>query len=362
MSKKKIALVIGKLTSGGAQRVMSTLSNMLIEKYDITIITIHPNHSFYTINPNVRIVNCFEKKITSNNIPLPQIGLYFLITKKIYQIIKAEKISLVISFITNTNVFSIIASKYAKIPCLISERTNPKIAKLSRFWNFVRKITYPLADKVIVQTNLVKVFYEKFLDTKKIVVLPNPISSELTKKIKETERENIVLHVGRLHWVKNQKSIVEAFANLNNEEWQLVILGEGREKENLNSLVNTLGKTNIHILDSEKEIERHYNKSKIFVFNSFYEGFPNALLEAMHFGLAPISTNCESGPSELIDDGTDGFLIEVDNQTQLEQKLDSLVNNPQLVTDMGIKAKKKVDGYRAEKVVKLWDDMIKEYI
>lgn len=357
--KKKIAFVIGKLSSGGAERVISTLSNAFVEKFDVIIITTIKMTPFYPLNNRIKVISCFEEKeiISTSNI-FQSIKFNYIIAKRISSIIKIEKVNVIIGFITQTNIFSIIAGKINGVPCIISERTNPTYARVSKLWKILSGIIYPYANYLVVQTSKVKKHYSKQLNENKIVILPNPISSKLTKKRKSIERKNIILNVGRLHWEKNQKMLIEAFINLKIKNWKLLIIGEGEKKEELTNLIKANNIDNILLLGSKNNIEDYYNEAKIFVFTSFYEGFPNALLEAMHFGLAPISTDCPYGPSELINDDDNGFLVGVDDVKGLEQQLKILTSNQNMIEKFGINAQHSVEKYKVEEVALLWEKLI----
>ncbi|BDW93815.1 glycosyl transferase [Flagellimonas marinaquae] len=356
-NKKRIAFVISRLTSGGAQRVVTTLANELTSKFDITIITFSNVTPFYKIDKNIKLISCFpEESIPPSANFIDSIKLNFKIYRKIGKIIEDQKIQLVIGFITQANILSILAAKRKGIPCIVSERTNPKRANTPKFWSFLRKLTYPKADSLVVQTKNVKNYYLNKIPTNRITILPNPINKELTIKRDLKNKENIVLAVGRLHKLKNHAMAIEAFHKANPKGWKLKILGEGSEMNKLQELI--ADKNNIELLGSKTNIEDYYNKAKIFLFTSNYEGFPNALLEAMHFGLAPISTDCESGPSEIIEDGKNGYLVEVKNVDQMAERLKLLTTDENLLTNIRNKAENSTQGYLSENVSRSWYNLM----
>lgn len=356
--KKTIAFIIGKLSSGGAERVISTLSNLLVEKYKVVIITTVKHKPFYALDERVKNISCFDQPIPPSKNFIQSLKLNYKISRKVNEVVATEKIDLIIGFITQTNIFAVIAAKKNNIPCIISERTNPVNDNLPRFWKILRKNLYPKANYLVVQTKKVKDYYKEYVQNDKLVVLPNPISKELSQKKVKIKRENIILSVGRLHWIKNQQLIINAFSNVPNKEWKLIVLGEGNEREKLSRIAEQSGLDNVLLPGSAENVDWYYNRAKIFAFTSFFEGFPNALIEAMHFGLAPISTDCPSGPSELINDGDNGFLIDIDDQKALEEKLKLLMGNESLMTEVGFKAMESVEKYNAEKVSMLWDGLI----
>lgn len=355
--KKRIAFVISKLSSGGAQRVIATLANELVAKLDVIIITYTNRASFYELNPKVKHISCFdEESIRSSTNFFESILLNYKLNKRIGQIVKNEQVDLVIGFITQSNIFSIFAAKRNGIPSIISERSNPKRSNTPKFWKILRNLAYPRTDCLVVQTENVKKYYAEKVPVAKIVTLPNPINPTLSAKRTDNQKENIILCVGRLHKLKNHAMAIKAFENIKPEGWRLILLGEGPEEENLQKLIS--GNTNIELAGAITNIEDYYNRARIFLFTSNHEGFPNALLEAMHFGLAPISTDCESGPSEIIEDGNNGYLVPVGNVMAMEQKLKMLTENEELLEKLAAQAQLTTKRYLSENVTRSWYNLI----
>ncbi|MBU2996744.1 glycosyltransferase family 4 protein [Cellulophaga baltica] len=360
--KKKIAFVVGSLTAGGAERVISTLSNELIERYEVSIIQLVKEKPFYNLNSKIKIFSCREeKKISSNSIESITNNYYFY--KKISSYLKEEKIDIVIGFITSTNILSILASRKAKIPCIISERNNPEIENApKKKWNFLRNVLYKKANYLVVQTEQIKSFFDKLLEPNNVVILANPLSQEITEKsLQKNTKENIVLNIGRLTEQKAQHLLINAFSNIDNNDWKLIIAGEGKLRDKYQKMIDDLGMTDkISLIGKTKNVVGLYQKSKIFVMTSKFEGFPNVLIEAMYMGLAPISTNCPTGPSELINSNENGYLIEIDDQKALENKLIKLIQNENLIQDFGSKAHIAAKPFEATKITSEWEILIKD--
>ena len=199
---------------------------------------------------------------------------------------------------------------------------------------------------------------------KNIVVLPNPISSDLSELRKnEIKREKIILTVGRLNNDKRQDKLIRAIYSLNLEDWKVIIIGKGPNKKKLNNLIKNLNLSNkIEILSDIKNIHDYYLRASIFVFTSKAEGFPNALLEAMHFGLPCISTDCNYGPSDLITNGKDGFLVPVNNQDILVQKIDELIKDDDLKKSFEKNAIETSLNYTSKKVTEKWKTIINQHL
>jgi GalNAc-alpha-(1->4)-GalNAc-alpha-(1->3)-diNAcBac-PP-undecaprenol alpha-1,4-N-acetyl-D-galactosaminyltransferase len=363
MNKKKIAFLIYNLGPGGAERVLSTLANNFSDSFDVHVITIVKTNFFYPLNQSIKKHNCRENEIIKSNI-FSSLAENFRLYKKIKFILKHEQINLLIGFMTTSNVLGCLAAKSLKIPCIISERTNPHFGKSNFFWRNLVKYSYPKANYIAVQSQSVKNFYKKIADENKIIILPNPLSKELciSKKI-DQNRDNVILNVGRLIKSKNQDLLIKAFSKVNNENWTLIFVGDGPLLEEYKKIANDLNlDEKVKFVGKTNDVATYYNTSKIFVFTSKYEGFPNALIEAMYFELACVSTDCPSGPSEMINHEESGFLIPVGNQNLLETYLKKLMKNESLRISIGKKGYEKSTDFEEITVANKWKSLIEKLI
>ena len=137
------------------------------------------------------------------------------------------------------------------------------------------------------------------------------------------------------------------------------IVGEGSLRPKLEKLIADLKLVNsVFLLGKQTKIEKYYMQSKIFAFSSRYEGFPNALLEAMYFGLPCVSTDCPTGPAEIINNNTNGYLVPTDNSKLLAQKLRLLIKDEELRTVIGNNAKIAVQPYHISTIINRWNNII----
>lgn len=359
MNKPKIAFVLPALNMGGAQRVVTTLANALSSKYNIVIITFTKTKRYYDLDKSVTVVHCVDHIEPSSNAFDGLKNNYHLL-KRIHSLTIQYEVKLLISFLTSANILTTLVAKYNRIPVIISERNNPFSEKIPRIWQQLRSFTYPKSNYVVVQTETIKSYYTSKIKKDRLRILPNPISADLTEKRSTTiPKENIVLNAGRLADQKAQDILIKAFSKTNNKEWKLVIAGEGPNREKYEQLIEELDlKDKVVLLGRQKDIHLLYNKSKIFAFSSIYEGFPNALIEAMHFGLACVSTDCPTGPSEMIENDKNGFIVPMNDVKEMADKLNILMNNREKRVAFGEKAVQSVKKYEVEAVVKQWDELL----
>ncbi|SHF79981.1 GalNAc-alpha-(1-_4)-GalNAc-alpha-(1-_3)-diNAcBac-PP-undecaprenol alpha-1,4-N-acetyl-D-galactosaminyltransferase [Arenibacter palladensis] len=363
VEKQKIAFVIPSLGAGGAERVVSTLANALINDYEVYIITFIKVVPFYKLHKDVQLMYCVDNVPPSRNI-FNALKSNYILLKKINAIIKTEKIQLLIGFLTSANVLSVLAAKSNSIPSIISERNNPNKNNTNKFWKLLKNFSYPKANYLVVQTNKIKEYYTSSVDEKKLIILPNPISAELSaKRDNEAFKENVILNVGRLTNQKAQDVLIKSFSQIEDKNWKLLIIGEGPKKKEYQKLIEKLDlKDRVIIKSKTKNIDKYYNSSRIFAFSSIFEGFPNALIEAMHFGIPCISTDCPTGPSELIKDGINGFLIPMNKEQVLTEKINQLISKEDLRLSFGKNGQKTVDKFKVDSVVERWNKIIKRCI
>ena len=361
--KKKIAFLIPSLGTGGAERVVVSLANKFSYKYEVFLLVFTETETVYIIDESVNIIYLKGKDSPSSSF-IHAIKSNIFYVKKIFKTVNKNKIEILIGFTTSVNILTIISSKILNKPHLISERNNPKVYVPNIFWRTLRILLYPFTDRLIVQTNLIKGFYQGFIKDSKIDIIPNPVDEILlSKRLEYIKRDNVILSVGRLDENKNQKLLIEAFGNLNPTNWKMILVGDGILRENYRKLVKDLGiEHRVEFVGNVQNIWDYYNQAKIFAFTSNSEGFPNSLLEAMSFGLPCISTDCPSGPSEIIINDENGYLIEVNNVEQLEDRLFKLMNNQEICNQFSRNAILTAKKFSMVEVKKIWDVLIQKLL
>jgi GalNAc-alpha-(1->4)-GalNAc-alpha-(1->3)-diNAcBac-PP-undecaprenol alpha-1,4-N-acetyl-D-galactosaminyltransferase len=344
----KILFIINHLSAGGAEKVLTVLANTLSKKgINVCIATISQNAPFYALSDEISLLHIPVKRASSSllNRILAPFSLLFGIKK----VIEEVQPDVTISFTTTMNVYSIIASKMTPIPLIVSEHTNFYNVR-NGLWRRIRDRVYPFADTLVVLTDHDK---EKYSFVKNVVRIYNPL--RLEEKHKYVEREQIVLAVGRLYRVKGFDLLLKSFARLNQSGWHLVILGEGEERTNLQSLAKELRISDqVEMPGTVKDVEIYYKKASIFVLSSRAEGFPGALCEAMGYGCAVVAYDCITGPRDIITDGTDGLLVRPENIDDLAKSIQSLIDNPDKREALSLNAKKIAARLDEETIAEEW--------
>ncbi len=329
----KLILVIPTMQQGGAERVMSELANAWSSQlHEVHLVLLAKSENFYTINDNVIIHNLdFSHSGLFSKI-ISELNVFFTLRK----ILKQQQPNFVLSFMSKYNILTIFAASYLNVKVIVSDRSNPKI-QLPFLVSFLRKATYKFADGIIAQTSLAKIILEKETGNRNIKVIQNPIKDILINE--NIKREKIILSVGRLVEEKGQKYLLEAFSKIKNTDWKVVILGDGPLLHPLKNQIEALGlKDKVIMPGAVNEIDNWLAKSSIFAFPSVSEGFPNALVEAMAAGLPCVSFDCDAGPRDIILDGKNGYLVPLKNIDIFVSRIEVLINNEELRSQLSIEA------------------------
>ena len=352
----KVDFYISSLSSGGAEHVLTNLAaNFAEHDMDVSITSYEKRPQFYSVASNVKL----NKYNFTNKSKLAEWLCDYRATKKYLQ---KRKAAVAISFLSRCNFMLILAGLFSKTKIIVCDRNN----LLRKYPKYVFDITcflYRFADVVCVQTNEMKTFYPQYLQ-KKIVVLENPLDfDEMAAQCEgqSIEKENTVISVGRLERQKDFVTLIKAYKKVAElyPDWKLKIYGQGNrkdelqdliEKENLTTSVKLCGVTHTPFLEMKK--------ARIFVLSSFYEGFPNVLCEAMHAGLPCISTKCECGPSELITDGENGFLVDIGDIATMSEKMSLLIDDEELRNRLGRAAEKSTERLEYKTISSKWLEMI----
>lgn len=337
MAQKKIVILLPKLTAGGTERTAVVLANYMVQKnIDVTILVMFKREQFYELHPKVKLLEPDNFRDKYGKILSFPILLWYL-----RKSLKNEKPDTI--FCLGYMLLGIITSVGLKAKVVISGRSSPDRVRFpgnkvfNSFYNFCYSIFKFRIDGIIAQTNYAKEVYQKKYSCP-IVVIPN-----FLREIKEYqhERKNQIITLGRCSYEKAQHFLLEAFSKINAPNWKLVVVGDGPLLEDLKNQANQLNiAEKVEFCGFQKEVDFYLSQAKIFGFTSIIEGYPNALIEGMANGLAPVSFNCVAGPADIIKDGENGFLIPVGNKALFAEKLQLLIDNPTVLNAISSNASK----------------------
>ena len=330
---QKILFVLPVLEAGGGQRFVSNVANYFAKKgHSITVLSLRKGESFYPLDSKVKLK-------TLNYVPIQTENKLKRFSSRIETFFELRSTLLeigpdfVYSILSSTNLLTIASTLFSGIPIYVNDVMSP-LRHRTKLERFARRALYRKADGIICMTREAREIVAKETGAENIEVIPRPLKEMKTPDSKE--RTKTILNVGRLHPDKGQGDLLEAFAQLKNDEWRLVFLGDGPSKGELIKKRKELNLVErVSFLGTVAEVDSWYYSSSIFAFTSYNEGFPNALSEAMHASLACVSYDCVSGPKEMIDHQVTGLLVPVGDIDSMAKALDRLIENKDLCEELG---------------------------
>ena len=278
--------------------------------------------------------------------------------------IRQTEPDVVLSSMTQTNVLTLLATSRMNATVIVREANNPYQSAVGRHWKILRWWTYRKATRVVLLSKDSLTYFSKRV-RQRAVVIPNPVMMTAQPRTPASRKENgkTIVAMGRMVPQKGFEMLLEAFARVAEKHpaWSLEILGDGPLRAELESLVEKLGiAARVRMPGVTKEPGGKLRQADLFVMSSRYEGFPNALGEAMACGLPVISFDCRTGPAEIIRDGVDGLLVPAENVGALGEAMDRLMSDAALRESIAARAPEVLERFGLQKVMGIWDEVIAE--
>ena len=381
---KKVTLFINSLTSGGAERVLSVIVTELVQQnIKVNLLCIEKDNA-YVLPKEVNIT--YLSNLTKYDSSLKKLLYLPYLAFKLKNYIKKNKVPLVQSHIYRANFTNILAKLFgAKHQVQVVEVTsinNLKDGSFSKKINFVLiKLLYKHADLVVFKAQRMK---EEFLKNipkiQKYTVINNPydinlissLSKEIVKDFEFHQDKKYIVSVGRLSSEKRFITLISILKELD-ENIELLLIGEGTEEKSLKEYthLNKLEKR-IHFLGKKENPFKYIQQSNLFVLASKGEGFPNVLVEAMICSTPVISTDCISGPREILAPNTDinfqlksnielahnGILYPVDDQESLKSAIETMLNDKEKQKEYITNGLEKSQEYALKKIIEKYKEAL----
>lgn len=348
--------------SGGLERVLSIKTSYLVEKlnYKVQILTLNKGHdnSFFDFNSSIVFHD-----ISVYGHPISYVKTYF---SGIKNTIKKVNPDVIVVCDDGLKAFFLPTILGKAIP-IIYERHVSKNIEMGKNFGICKLLLAKLKMKTmdVLASSFTKFIILTSENTKEwkvnnLQIIPNPLpfypnesASLLNKK---------VIAVGKQSYQKGYDRLLESWQKVHaeNPEWQLEIYGKFDASEGLETLAKSLqiGEC-VHFFEPQKNIIENYLESSIYVMSSRFEGFGMVLIEAMACGIPCVSFNCPFGPSDIITNEVDGFLVENGNSKALAEKLNLLIEDTELRMKMGKRAKENAKRFLPEKIMQQWDELFK---
>ena len=371
-----IALLIYSMSGGGAERVVSYLLPFLTRQGYVVHLVLMNDTISYSIPKEVEIHYLEKSKPNENGffklLKLP------ILAFKYAKLLKRLKITHSFSLLTRPNYINVLARNFANASTktIISERAHPSLQygygdAQSKINNRLIKKLYPKADFIIGNSkgNVEDLIDNYGIHPDKIKVIHNPIDLEVIEEIPaiadffDSSYFNMVT-VGRMDSGKNHKLLINAIKKVQNT--RLYILGTGVLKDNLLELTKELQlEDRVHFLGFDSNPYKYLKSADLFVFGSNHEGFPNVLLEAMACGVPILTTNCKSGPDEIMEldkPAVDalmktpyGILTPVDDVDLMAKGMAYFIQNPEYLQSCKINVRQRIKAFEKEGILKAYE-------
>jgi glycosyltransferase involved in cell wall biosynthesis len=350
---KRVLLLIPTLTKGGAERVISRLSSHWHSQGNrVVVATFDGRDPQYSFGGTIE-----DLKLPSSPGILSKISCHHHRVRAIGDLLREFNPNRVISFMEAANLAAIRATlRHPQPPSLwVSVRCAPNA--IPGWQQQLIRWYYPRAEKVITQTQAVRSHCQHAwrIPEKQCAVIANPMEGDwLAPPANFSSRDrNLVVALGRLEPIKGFDILIRACAQLSTIK--LVILGDGDERGRLQRLVNTLDlQHRVTLPGACTDPKPLLDKAGIFVLSSHFEGFPNALAEAMARGCPIVSTDCPTGPREMIRDGHSGLLVPVGDVQALSNGIERLRTDSRLAAQFGAAAHEAATAWHIDRIAPLW--------
>ena len=352
---KKVCFVMPAMLGGGAERVVTVLSEYLIEHgYTVKICLMNQNIVEYKLPTKVVINASFIRG--KKGIPKALWRLHDL-----RKMIKEDEETTYISFFSMFNLYVLTAGLGLKRKIIVSERLDPRKSIPNKKWLFVlRSFLYKRAMKIVFQTpDAMECFDEKVKS--KGIVISNPLKDGLPERFEGVRKKEIVTFA-RLEPQKNYPLLIDAFKLFadKNPQFILSIYGKGSCEELLKKKVHQEGlEDKVIFRGFVRDIHERIRDCAMFVLPSDYEGLSNSMLEAMAIGLPCICTDCPPGGARMfIKNGENGFLTPVGDRESMFEIMDMVAKDKNLADKISKEAVKVKELLSKDNICNLWTEII----
>jgi len=340
---------------------MTILSKNFVEMgHEVCVVVKDQSKSFFPSHPEVRVIKARDTQNSSNFVHAVHNNIKNVLNIRELLVSEAPDIVLCVGITSLSDV--VFAAAFNKgIKKVYFETSNPYKSLQGRIWKIFKKPLSRLADGCIFQTDRAAMYYPGPV-RKRSVVIPNPIEAGKFNFSEEvTVRRKEIVSAGRLIPLKGYDVLINAFSKVLEDfpDYRLIIYGEGTERENLSALAISLSISNMVKLPGfSNDVINDIHGASVFVLSSYHEGMPNTLMEAMACGIPCISTDCEMGPRELINDRENGLLVPVGEANHMAKAIISIISSNEFADRLAKNAKKIIAKYDEQVISRIVLDFL----
>jgi glycosyltransferase involved in cell wall biosynthesis len=367
-TSRKFLFLILNLDGGGSEKIFTRIVSNLCQIHDIVVVTFYEEGIFLE---EIKALPVRYYCISSDN------NNTFRFARRLRRIIKLERPEQVISFLYYPNIIAFLALSGLKLKHIPSERSNHRMYLRHSIkhiiWKYLLRYAYQKSKRIVALTEGIKNFIiEDFrISDKKIIVIPNGLNFDVLSRLADEVitgtdfdpgKKNIVA-VGRFTEAKNYPMLIEAFSmlHLKHPETRLHIIGSGELKEKISELVKLKNlEQAVSLPGFQKNPYSFIKKADCYVMSSKWEGFPNALAEAMFLNGHVVSTDCPTGPADIITHEHDGLLSPNDDAEKLSENLERILYDKDLRELLCHNSRISIRRFDEKKMVETYRKIIEE--
>lgn len=352
----RICFLTGTLNAmGGAERMTATIANGLAERgYEVRILSLWDHGSCFALHAAVRHDALYTQRPSFKR-------AYLATVSAIRRHVRRHRIDTLVLVDTMLTLFTVPALLGLGVRQIAWEHCHfdEDLGRRSR--QYARRLAAHACSGIVVLTERDRRRWLEALQPRsEVACIPNPLPFPMPAQASARDKRT-VLAVGRLVPAKGFDVLLQAWHEVAPAapEWKLTIVGEGDDRAQLEALRDQLGLADcVSLPGATQDMASVYAKASIFCLSSRYEGFGLVLIEAMAHGLPIVSSDCETGPRELLRPREDALVVPVDDATALATSILQLIAAPELARQLGEAARTRARDFTAERILPQWDELL----
>lgn len=353
----KIGFLIQDMAKlGGTERSASIIMNGLAKDDRVYLIEVCPKgEPAFELNPSIEKVGLFksEKSLISSYIPF---------VHKLYKAISGLQLDVLVIVESKHALYGVPAAKLAGVRCVVWEHFNFNVDLGKKKRRIARNIAAKYADDIVVLTNRDRQIWKEKTDTHaRIVTIPNAVPD--LGDIRYNKNAKTVVAIGRLTFQKGFDHLLNIWDSLKKDvrakDWTLKIVGDGPDAHDLQC--DSLRIPDVEFLPPQKDVRPIYQEAGIIALTSRYEGLPMVLLEAASVGIPIVAYDCETGPSEIVENNRTGYLVNFCDMDGFAERLLNLMGSDNLRETFSHNAKESALKFAQPAILNKWQQMLENH-
>lgn len=364
----RLTLVSPSLGAGGAERVVQGLAAGFIDAgHEVSVVTTTSRADFYELHPEACRTALDLSGVAPGSgrslrrLPSAAFRLRSMIDELRSAIDQTEP-DLVVTFMEDINVLGLLAAA-RRHPVVVTEHNNPTLHTTPRMWRGLRRVVYGRAACLVsVGEGVDRAFAWVPHEKRRVINNPLPFDPRGDDgSVPEPPSSPSIAAMGRLTHQKGFDLLIDAFGRVaaSHPEWSLDIIGDGPDRERLDAHIANAGLADrVRLLGQRRDPLGHLRRAEFFALSSRWEGFGNAVAEALSVGLPVVSFDCPSGPAEIIEDGRTGVLVGPEDVDAFAAALDAMMRDHSRRRRMARAAPGSVAYLRRDRIVAAWEEQV----